>query len=561
MARLAEKATRAFEAGEYAEARRCVGDLEFEARVGGNSLHPRDAARLASNLAVLDLLDTEREVRLDAAGLRDTLDRAESEFRAVSASDAEPADREADARDSRVLRANLAWAMMRCGGGGESRPGEEGSGAEGRGAASDAIPILERVFYETVATDDGSSSTETLHETLHVASMLLRALAASGSRAAARKALRILSVAEAMMTTPGDEKDGENADARSWVLRERARFSMTLGDLVTAREILRAPQPMRTSRSSSKAPDELRSLRARLAYLEGDGATALSALGEGKTKTKETTPPRDDARKLNVASVLELSGASATALFLLDAVCSRRGDGDARDDAKTQTEVSLDDGAKRAAAHRAGVLLLRAKKPAAAALRILAAASWNAAVGAPETYVRLAECACSHAARGDEVDEDEREAAAAFVAASGGVPLTFSGAQTYLDSALVELYCDDEDKASPRSSFRRPRLRAHAHAQRAYVCLALGKRLDALSSANEVLAVVAAAEKNAKLRLGDAKESAVEEDGFEGDELEAYARLAKEYAAEASRALGRKEEAANGSKASKASKASRAKRR
>ena len=93
------------------------------------------------------------------------------------------------------------------------------------------------------------------------------------------------------------------------------------------------------------------------------------------------------------------------------------------------------------------------------------------------------------------------------------------------------------------------------------MCLALGKRLDALSSANEVLAVVAAAEKNAKLRLGDAKESAVEEDGFEGDELEAYARLAKEYAAEASRALGRKEEAANGSKASKASKASRAKRR
>ena len=44
LARLAEKAARAFEAGDYAEARRCVGDLELEARVGGN---PR--ARNASN--------------------------------------------------------------------------------------------------------------------------------------------------------------------------------------------------------------------------------------------------------------------------------------------------------------------------------------------------------------------------------------------------------------------------------------------------------------------------------------------------------------------------------
>ena len=101
--------------------------------------------------------------------------------------------------------------------------------------------------------------------------------------------------------------------------------------------------------------------------------------------------------------------------------------------------------------------------------------------------------------------------------------------------------CDDEDKASSR--FRKPRLRAHAHAQRAYVCLALGKRLDALASANEVLALVDAAAKNAK-------GSAVEEDGFEGGELEAYARLAKTYAAEALTSLGRHEEAAKGGSAS-----------
>jgi hypothetical protein len=110
--------------------------------------------------------------------------------------------------------------------------------------------------------------------------------------------------------------------------------------------------------------------------------------------------------------------------------------------------------------------------------------------------------------------------------------------------------CDDEDKASSR--FRQPRLRAHAHAQRAYVCLALGKRLDALASANEVLALVDAAAKNAKgrRRKEDAKGSAVEEDGFEGGELEAYARLAKTYAAEALTSLGRHEEAAKGGSAS-----------
>jgi hypothetical protein len=47
---------------------------------------------------------------------------------------------------------------------------------------------LERVFDETVATDDGGSSTaDTLHETLHVVSLFLRALTASGSRADAEK--------------------------------------------------------------------------------------------------------------------------------------------------------------------------------------------------------------------------------------------------------------------------------------------------------------------------------------------------------------------------------------
>jgi hypothetical protein len=78
------------------------------------------------------------------------------------------------------------------------------------------------------------------------------------------------------------------------------------------------------------------------------------------------------------------------------------------------------------------------------------------------------------------------------------------------------------------------------------VCLALGKRLDALSSANEVLAIVDAAEINAKRRasgLGDAGKTR-EEDGFESDELEAYATLAKAYAAKALTSLGRHEEAA-----------------
>jgi hypothetical protein len=190
-------------------------------------------------------------------------------------------------------------------------------------------------------------------------------------------------------------------------------------------------------------------------------------------------------------------------------------------------------------------LLLRAEKqkPAAAALLVLAG---GAAAGAPETFVRLAECACGHAARGGEADDDERKAAAAFVAASDGVPLSFSGAQTYLDSALAELCRDDDDEARSRKRLRKPRLRAHAHAQRAYVCLALGKRLDALSSANEVLAIVDAAEKNAKRRasgLGDAGKTR-EEDGFESDELEAYATLAKAYAAKALTSLGRHEEAA-----------------
>jgi len=538
LARLAEKAARAFEAGDYAEARRCVGDLELEARVGGNSLHSRDAARLAQNVAVLDLLDTEREGRLDAAGFRDTLRRALSAFEASSASDAEPADPEADARESRVLRTNFAWALTRCG---------DDASPYSRPTRLEVVSVLEGVFDETVATDDGCCSTDTLRETIHVASMLTRALAVSGSREDAEKALRILSVAEAMAKPFGDADD----DALAWTLRERARASMALGDLVTAKEALvRAGQ---TSCQKKKSRDELGSLRARLAYLEGDGAAALRAFGERKADTKRTAS-RDDARTLNLASVFELSGASATASLLLDSMCSRQprdADADAVTEARTD-ESDANDAVSRAkkqkkqktAAYRAGVTLLRAKKPAAAALRVLAGGD---AVGAPETFVRLAECACAHAVRGGEVSEDEREAAAAFVAASDGVPLTFSGAQTYLDSAIsaiAEMRCDDEDKASSR--FRQPRLRAHAHAQRAYVCLALGKRLDALASANETLALVDAAAKNAKgrRRKEDAKGSAVEEDGFEGGELEAYARLAKTYAAEALTSLGRHEEAA-----------------
>ena len=540
LARLAEKAARAFEAGDYAEARRCVGDLELEARVGGNSLHSRDAARLAQNVAVLDLLDTEREGRLDAAGFRDTLRRALSAFEASSASDAEPADPEADARESRVLRTNVAWALTRCGDDAKKKPDSCPTHLE-------VISVLEGVFDETVATDDGCCSTDTLHETIHVASMLTRALAVSGSREDAEKALRILSVAEAMATPFGDADD-----ALAWVLRERARASMALGDLVTAKEALvRAGQTSQKSQTK-KSRDELGSLRARLAYLEGDGAAALRAFGERKADTKRTAS-RDDARTLNLASVLELSGASATASLLLDSMCSRQprdADADAVTEARTDESDANDafslakkQKIQKTAAYRAGVTLLRAKKPAAAALRVLAGGD---AVGAPETFVRLAECACAHAVRGGEVGEDEREAAAAFVAASDGVPLTFSGAQTYLDSAIADMRCDDEDEASSR--FRKPRLRAHAHAQRAYVCLALGKRLDALASANEVLALVDAAAKNAKgrPRKEDAKGSAVEEDGFEGGELEAYARLAKTYAAEALTSLGRHEEAAKG---------------
>ena len=542
LARLAEKAARAFEAGDYAEARRCVGDLELEARVGGNSLHSRDAARLAQNVAVLDLLDTEREGRLDAAGFRDTLRRALSAFEASSASDAEPADPEADARESRVLRTNFAWALTRCG---------DDASPYSRPTHLEVVSVLEGVFDETVATDDGCCSTDTLRETIHVASMLVRALAVSGSREDAEKALRILSVAEAMAKPFGDADD-----ALAWTLRERARASMALGDLVTAKEALvRAGQTNPKSQTSQKkkSRDELGSLRARLAYLEGDGAAALRAFGERKADTKRTAS-RDDARTLNLASVFELSGASATASLLLDSMCSRQprdADADAVTEARTEESdandaVSLAKKQKKqkkqkTAAYRAGVTLLRAKKPAAAALRVLAGGD---AVGAPETFVRLAECACAHAVRGGEAGEDEREAAAAFVAASDGVPLTFSGAQTYLDSAIAEMRCDDEDKASSR--FRQPRLRAHAHAQRAYVCLALGKRLDALASANETLALVDAAAKNAKgrRRKEDAKGSAVEEDGFEGGELEAYARLAKTYAAEALTSLGRHEEAA-----------------
>ena len=540
LARLAEKAARAFEAGDYAEARRCVGDLELEARVGGNSLHSRDAARLAQNVAVLDLLDTEREGRLDAAGFRDTLRRALSAFEASSASDAEPADPEADARESRVLRTNFAWALTRCGG--------DASSPYSHPTHLEVVSVLEGVFDETVATDDGCCSTDTLRDTIHVASMLTRALAVSESREDAEKALRILSVAEAMATPFGDADD-----ALAWVLRERARASMALGDLVTAKEALvRAGQTSQKSQTK-KSRDELGSLRARLAYLEGDGAAALRAFGERKADTKRTAS-RDDARTLNLASVLELSGASATASLLLDSMCSRQprdADADAVTEARTDESdandaVSLAKKQKKqkkqkTAAYRAGVTLLRAKKPAAAALRVLAGGD---AMGAPETFVRLAECACAHAVRGGEAGEDEREAAAAFVAASDGVPLTFSGAQTYLDSAIAEMRCDDEDKASSR--FRKPRLRAHAHAQRAYVCLALGKRLDALASANETLALVDAAAKNAKVRRRkeDAKGSAVEEDGFEGGELEAYARLAKTYAAEALTSLGRHEEAA-----------------
>ena len=402
LALLAEKAARAFEAGEYAEARRCVGDLELEARVGGNPMHARDSARVAQNVAVLDFCDAEREGRLDAAGFRDTLRRAESAFEAASSSDAEPADPEADARDSRILRANIAWATMR--------------GAFSFSDASSTIAVLERVFDDTVATDDGSSSTDTLHETFHVASMLLRALAASGSRADAEKALRILSVAEAMTARR------ENADdARLFVLRERARASMTLGDLATAREALRLIQTIQTTSQASSDPsdpshaassEELASLRARLAYLEGDGEAALRLFS---TFTNDKTAPRDDARALNLASVLELSGSSATASFLLDSIRSRRRDDD--DDAddrktrKTQTDERDDDDDdddvvsrfKRAAAYRAGVLLLRAEKPAAAALLVLAG---GAAAGAPETFVRLAECACGHAARGGEADDD-----------------------------------------------------------------------------------------------------------------------------------------------------------
>ena len=539
LARLAEKAARAFEAGDYAEARRCVGDLELEARVGGNSLHSRDAARLAQNVAVLDLLDTEREGRLDAAGFRDTLRRALSAFEASSASDAEPADPEADARESRVLRTNFAWALTRCG---------DDASPYSRPTHLEVVSVLEGVFDETVATDDGCCSTDTLRETIHVASMLVRALAVSGSREDAEKALRILSVAEAMAKPFGDADD-----ALAWTLRERARASMALGDLVTAKEALvRAGQTNPKSQTSQKkkSRDELGSLRARLAYLEGDGAAALRAFGERKADTKRTAS-RDDARTLNLASVFELSGASATASLLLDSMCSRQprdADADAVTEARTDESDANDafslakkQKKQKTAAYRAGVTLLRAKKPAAAALRVLAGGD---AVGAPETFVRLAECACAHAVRGGEVGEDEREAAAAFVAASDGVPLTFSGAQTYLDSAIAEMRCDDEDKASSR--FRQPRLRAHAHAQRAYVCLALGKRLDALASANEVLALVDAAAKNAKgrRRKEDAKGSAVEEDGFEGGELEAYARLAKTYAAEALTSLGRHEEAA-----------------
>ena len=529
LALLAEKAARAFEAGEYAEARRCVGDLELEARVGGHAMHARDAARVAQNVAVLDFCDTEREGRLDAAGFRDTLRRAESAFEAASSSDAEPADPEADARDSRILRANIAWATMR--------------GAFSFSDAASTIAVLERVFDDTVATDDGSSSTDTLHETFHVASMLLRALAASGSRADAEKALRILSVAEAMTT----RRENEN-DARLFVLRERARASMTLGDLATAREALRLIQTIQTTSQASSDPshpshaassEELASLRARLAYLEGDGEAALR-LFSTISNDKTATTPFDDARALNLASVLDLSGSSATASFLLDSIRERRNAVAASDD--DDDDVSR---FKRAAAYRAGVSLLRAEKqkPAAAALLVLAG---GAAAGAPETFVRLAECACGHAARGGEADDDERKAAAAFVAASHGVPLSFVGAQTYLDSALAELCRDDDDEARSQKRLRKPRLRAHAHAQRAYVCLALGKRLDALSSANEVLAIVDAAEKNAKRRasgLGDAGKTR-EEDGFESDELEAYATLAKAYAAKALTSLGRHEEAA-----------------
>ena len=376
LALLAEKAARAFEAGEYAEARRCVGDLELEARVGGNAMHPRDAARLAQNVAVLDFCDTEREGRLDAAGFRDTLRRAESAFEAASSSDAEPADPEADAR---VLRANLAWATMR--------------GAFSDDVAASTIAVLERVFDDTVATDDGSSSTDTLHETLHVASMLLRALAASGSRADAEKALRILSIAEAVMCPPRRE----NANARSFLLRERARASMTLGDLATAREALRAIQTIQTTgqassegypSDASSEDEELASLHARLAYLEGDGEAALRLFSLTKTA------PRDDARALNLASVLELSGASATASFLLDSIrfsSRRRDDDDDADDRKTIEKRDDDDDDdddvsrfKRAAAYRAGVTLLRAKKPAAAALLVLAGGT-SAAAGAPET--------------------------------------------------------------------------------------------------------------------------------------------------------------------------------
>ena len=177
-------------------------------------MHSRDAARLAQNVAVLDLLDTEREGRLDAAGFRDTLRRALSAFEASSASDAEPADPEADARESRVLRTNVAWAMTRCG---------DDAGAV---FVSDAVAPPSR-RGRCLRRDGRARTTGAVRPTRFTRRSTSRRCSRARSRFRGRaKTPRRLceswSVAEAMATPFGDADDAERGCARTRALRWRS---------------------------------------------------------------------------------------------------------------------------------------------------------------------------------------------------------------------------------------------------------------------------------------------------------------------------------------------------
>ena len=536
LARLAEQATRAFEAGEYADARRCLGELENEARAD-----PRDLARLSQNKAVLDFMDTKHPQRLDAAGLRDALRRAESQFNEASYVDDESnADLELDAHHARVLRGNLGWAL------------------QNEGDVKDSLSVLQNAFEATFAVDDEVGA-EKPSEIVRVGVMLTHALLNENqSEKNAKQALRVLDVIETVLKqrTAVDENIFNNHDAVfvRFALRQRARCLMYLSDFNAASVCVNSLRDIYgTSDVTSTEVYLSDSVTAQLAWLKTDHAAALEVFANGIDEKDKNQSP---VRTLNLASVLGGSGANATAALLVDTV--------ARVDADIE-HIKLDF-VQKTALYRSGLGLLKSGRPAEAAIRIFKGAVNFKGVCESDKWVRLAECASSRASRVEELsthtesdtpnelEQGEKQAEASFEAsfetATGStIKLTWTGAEKCLDFALDCLEKEETEFFQSTIAYRlsyRPRLRAHICAQRAFVSLALGKSETALQVAMELLAIVRQMESEEKETLSESeknKKTRFSVDCLAPDEALTFTKLGHRYVCEGLAQLGRVDEA------------------